>query len=252
MAKSRLPWKRGPAAWEVKCRAAEILPRVAASAQRPVSLRAAACLLGLSTQPLRDWVRCGYLTPTRPGGPFALEELRRFVLWLQRHAAPFASANYVRRFFGRHRTPPYEFQKLATTQIIWPTSRTALAPRELAQLVGCHPSLVVKAITMHAVRGRRRTPCRWEITRRAWSDAFPLTVRSQPRLPPLPKTDLISTSESAAHLRACGMAEATPALVRTLIHDGKLQTSPRTPPARKLLVLKSSLKDFRHFRKNNC
>jgi len=252
MAKSRLPWKRGPAAWQVKCRAAEILHRIATSTQRPVSLRAAARLFGLSTQPLRDWVRCGYLKPIRPGWPFALEELRRFVLWLQEYAAPFDSANYVRRFFGRRGAPPYEFQKLAATQIVWPTSRTALRPRELAQLVGCHPSLVVKAITMRAVRGRRPTPCRWEITRRAWSGAFPLTIRRQPRLPPLPIAELISTSETAAHLCACGMAQATPALVRTLIRDGKLQARPRTPPARKLLVLKSSLKDFRHFLKKNC
>lgn len=252
MAKPRLPWKRGPAAWKIKCRAAEILQRIAATTQRPLSLRAAARLFGLSTQPLRDWVRRGYLKPTRPGGPFDPDELRRLVLWLQERAAPFDSANYVRRFFGRHQTPPYEFKKLATTQIVWPTSRTALRPGELARLVGCHPSLVVKAITMHAVRGRRPTPCRWEITRRAWSDAFPLSLRSQPRLPPLPVAELISTSETAAHLRACGLPEATPALVRTLIRDGKLHARPATPPARNLLVLKSSLKDFRHFLKNSC
>jgi hypothetical protein len=252
MPKPRLPWKRGPAAWKVKCQADAILQRVATSTQRPLSLRAAARLLGLSTQPLRDWLSYGYLKPTCSGGPFALEELRRLVLWLQKHAQPFDPANYVRRFFGRRVPPPYPFQKLATTQIVWPARRTALTPRELAHLVGCHPSLVVKAITIQAVRGRRPTPCRWEITRPAWSVAFPLSIRSQPRFPPLPLAELISTSETAAHLRACGMPAATPALVRALIRDGKLAASPRTPPARKLFVLKSSLKDFRHFLKKNC
>ena len=96
-----------------------------------------------------------------------------------------------------------------------------------------------------AVRARCRTRCRWEITRRAWADAFPLTINRQLRLPPLPTSDLVSTAAAAAHLRACGMSDATPELVRALIRDGKLAAIPRPPQTRKLFILKTSLKTFR-------
>ena len=66
MGKPRLPWKRGPAAWDVKCRSDEILAQIAARTRPFMTLRGAARLLGLSTPPLRDWIAQGYLSRTGP------------------------------------------------------------------------------------------------------------------------------------------------------------------------------------------
>jgi hypothetical protein len=245
MGKPRLPWKRGPAAWHVKCRSEEILAQIAASTRPRITLRGAARLLGLSTQPLRDWIAQGYLCRTGPRLRLSLQELRRFVQLLAKRAEPFDASSYLNRFRDRRGILPYSFKKLATARIVWPKRRTALVPSELAALVGCHSSLVLKAIQAGTLRARRPTPCRWEITRRAWADAFPLAIARQLRLPPLPTTDLVSTAAAAAHLRACGMTHATPELVRALIREGKLAAAPRPPRARKFFILKSSLKAFR-------
>jgi hypothetical protein len=187
----------------------------------------------------------GYLCRTGPRLRLSLQELRRFVQLLASRAEPFDASNYLDRLRDRHGALPYSFKKLATAAIVWPKRRTALIPSELAALMGCHPSLVLKAIQTGTLRARRRTPCRWEITRRAWADAFPLTINRQLRPPPLPTTDLVSTAAAAAHLRTCGMSDATPELVRALIREGKLAANPRPPHTRKLFILKTSLKAFR-------
>lgn len=176
MGKPRLPWKRGPAAWKVKCRAAEILQHIAAAPRPFVTLRAAARLFGLSTQPLRDWLASGYLQRTGPARRFTRDDLRHFVQWLAQSAQPFPPARYVERFRDRRGMLPYPYKKLATASIVWPKRRPALIPSELAALVPCHPSLLLHAIRTRALRARRRTRCRWEITRQAWTRAFPGTI----------------------------------------------------------------------------
>ena len=243
MGKPRLPWKRGPAAWHVKCRADEILTQIALCPRPWLTLRGAARLLGVSTQPLRDWIAQGYLCRTGPRLRLTVSELRRFVQLLANRAEPFDPSIYQDRFRDPQGRLPYPFKKLATAKIVWPKRRPALIPSHLAALVGCHPSLVLKAIRTGTLRARRRTPCRWEITRRIWADAFPLTITRQLHLPPLPGTDLVSTAVAAAHLRACGLSTATPELVRSLIRQGKLAAIPRSPQTRKLLILKRSLKE---------
>lgn len=172
----RLPWKRGPAAWKVACRGGEILERLACSTRRFLSLREAARVLKVSTQPLRDWVIHGYLERSSERLLFSTEELSRFVNWLAERAEPFGADDYLRRLYRRRGLAVFPFSKLYSAQFAWPKARTALSPKELSQLAGCHPSLVVMAIRQNRVRGRRRTPHRWEITRRAWKDAFPMTV----------------------------------------------------------------------------
>jgi hypothetical protein len=66
MGKPRLPWKRGPIAWEVANRADEILEALAENRRRFLSLRRASEMLGVSTQPLRDWIKLGYLKQDGP------------------------------------------------------------------------------------------------------------------------------------------------------------------------------------------
>ena len=164
MGKPRLPWKRGPAAWHVKCRSEEILAQIAACTRRFMTLRGAARLLGLSTQPLRDWIAHGYLCRTGPRLRLSLQELRRFVQWLANRAKPFDASNYLDRFRDRHGALPYSFKKLATAKIVWPKCRTALIPSELAALVGCHPSLVLNAIQagIQWVQERTGKPSPWQ------------------------------------------------------------------------------------------
>ena len=167
MPKTGLPWQRGPAAWHVKCRSPEILTRLAATTRPSLSLRAAARLLGLSTQPLRDWITAGHIS--RSGSRLRLAELQRFVRWIAQHAQPFPRAHYLDRF---RRRPPYPFKKLATARFTWPRRRATLTPAELAPVLRCHPSLIIKAIHARALPARRRSPHRWQITRQAWTKAF--------------------------------------------------------------------------------
>ena len=164
--KPRLPWKRGPAAWKVAGRADEILGTLSGSPRHFYSLRPAALLLGISTQPLREWLKRGYLHQSGPRRQIKREELIRFVHWLQARAEHFDPFHYLERF-----PHTYPFKKLGRLQFVWPKGRKALAPRELAALAGCHPSLVLKAIRQGRLLARRRSNCRWEVTRNAWLKA---------------------------------------------------------------------------------
>jgi hypothetical protein len=164
----RLPWKRGPAAWEIAKRADEILERLARCPRGFLSLRRTAWMLGISTQPLRDWIRRGYIKRNGPRLQFAKDELSQFVKSLERRATPFGPHGYLERLHRNLMRPPYRFDKLKSGRIAWPKGRKTLSPKEFAQLAGCHPSLVIKGIHEHELRGRRRTPCRWEIVKRPW------------------------------------------------------------------------------------
>lgn len=175
-----MPWKRGPVAWKVRCRANEILAGLAGCPCRFLSLRRAARFLGVSTQPLRDWILRKDLKREGPGLKISKDELCRFVKWVQQRAEPFDSRRYLERLHRKLKAPPIELDKLRAARFVWPEGRKALRPQELAQLVGCHPSLILKAITSHGffhqLRGRRRTQCRWEVTKRDWGYGFPFTI----------------------------------------------------------------------------
>ena len=162
----RLPWKRGPAAWKIRLAADEIKIRISAEQRNFFSLRKAARLLNVSTQPVRDWIRLGYLKREGPRGQIARGELERFVGWLEERAESFDPLNYVERI-----PPTWPFKKLGRVRFEWPKDRKALNPRELAVLTGCHPSLVLKAIHSGTLHGRFRSPCRREVTRQAWLNA---------------------------------------------------------------------------------
>jgi len=175
-----LPWKRGPAAWKIRCCGDEILSELTRCRRGFLSLRRTALFLGVSTQPLRDWIQRGHLKRDGPGLKISKAELCRFVKWLQDRAEPFDSTRYLERLHRKLKAPPEEFDKLRAAWFVWPEGRKALRPKELAQLVGCHPSLILKAITSHGffhrLRARRRTPCRWEVTKPQWDYAFPFTI----------------------------------------------------------------------------
>ena len=172
MGKPRLPWKRGPVAFEIALRAEVIKARLADHPRSFLSLRETSKILGISTQPVRDWVRLGHLKREGPRSQFARTELERFVGWLEERAERFDSSNYLERI-QRHRTVPMPWHKLATAQFKWPKGRDLLTPSELAALIGCHPSLILKAIAAGQVNAHRRTRCRWGISRRDWRRAFP-------------------------------------------------------------------------------
>ena len=128
------------------------------------SLRRAATLLGVSTEPLRYSIKRGYLKRDGPRLQICKAELRRFVKWLRDHAEPFDTYEH-RDGLKRHRRVRFPFSKLNSARFVWPKERRTLTPKEYAQLVGCHPSLVVKAIHEGELRAKRRTPCRWEIVK---------------------------------------------------------------------------------------
>lgn len=188
---------------------------------------------------------------------------------LMQRAKPFDMTRRVERFHRHLERPPYPFFKLHSARFVWPKGRTALTPKEFSALIGCHPSLITKAI--HAYRwigfGRRKSPlrrktvsrgstartrCRLEITRRAWSNNFFSTLITKPKMPALPQRELIPVAEIARHLRACGMNGIDQSGVRKLIQAGQLKTVHKTPAGRKWFVPKASLKEFRKKSKKTC
>jgi hypothetical protein len=167
MGKPGLPWKRGPAAWKIASNSEEIKIQLYVQPRKFLSLRKTAKLFGVSTQPIRDWVRLGHLKREGPRRQIALGELERFIGWLKKRAEPFDPQNYLERL--PLITP---FQKLRRAQFVWPKDRNALNPQELAALAGCHPSLILKAIHCGRLHGRHRSPCRFEVTRQAWQSRW--------------------------------------------------------------------------------
>jgi len=167
----KLPWKRGPAAWGIARRADEILENLSQNPRQFISLRQAAKILGVSTQPLHDWNKRHFVQRDGPRLQFEKRELCLFVKWLAKGAKPYPSDGYLERF-RRRKMPPRAFEKLFSARFDWPAGRKSLTPKELAQLIACHPSLIIKAINSDYIRGGRRTRCRWEISKSAWKNAF--------------------------------------------------------------------------------
>lgn len=170
----RLPWKRGPAAWTVACRASEVMEAIHRSPRGYFSLRQSARLVGLSTEPLRDAIQRNFLKRDGPRKQISKQELCRFVSWLEERALPYDALKYLERIHRNQRNRRYDFKKLRTAEFVWPRERKALTPAELAKLIGCHSSLIVKAIRHLSYwrLGHRPTPCRWAITLRAWTNCF--------------------------------------------------------------------------------
>jgi hypothetical protein len=241
----RLPWKRGPVAWRVACNSEEILVRLEGCQSPRLSLRRAARMLGVSTQPLRDWTKRKYLKLSGPRLRYAKNELCQLVRWFAERAKPFGSENYLRRFNKCRDGRWYPFRKLAAASFRWPKKRGALTPSEIARLVGCHPSLILRAIKKGRLKARERTRCRAEISRHAWSQAFPMTLARTARLPPLPRDEHISTREVAAYLLELGVLRADQRYVRLLVHEGELEGVRPTPGRRKIFVTRVSLERFR-------
>jgi len=252
--RARLPWKRGPVAHEVAQRADEILAQLGNSVCHPrswLSLRASARLLGVSTQPLRDWIRRGYLARAHPRR-ITKPELERLVCWLQKRSVPYAE-DRLHRIYGNG-CGPGKFEKLNRARICWPKGCASLTTGQLAELAGCHRSLIFQAIKQDWLRVRQ--PHRygrqwWRISRQAWREAFPLSmVEAAPRLPQLPPGQLFGTRKAAEHLGACGMVRPSQRMVRRLMAKGKL-SGVRPPGKHKWHVTRQSLIKFRQFLKNN-
>ncbi len=170
MGKPRLPWKRGPRAYEIAQRADQILETLEAERREFYSLRRTARFLSVSTQPVRDWLRLGQLKRDGPRRQISRTELQRFIKMLRERAEPFDPGNYVLRIEHNRRVQSWRWRKLGTAQFIWPKECQALTPSELAGLIGCHPSLIRKAIHAERIRGHRPIPERWAITRREWQN----------------------------------------------------------------------------------
>jgi hypothetical protein len=218
----RLPWKRGPIAARVASNADVIKSTLSKFEKRFFSLRQTAKIFGVSTQPVRDWVRLKFLSRDGPRGQFPKSEIERFLNWLVARAEPFPNENYTRRLFGQD-GPRQRFATLRYSKFVWPPRRKALTPRELGDLIGCDPSLIRKAIAWeHWERlGRRRSYGRWEITRKAWQSTFFCSQITKPRLPMLPKQPWFSTRDAAQILKHWGVEGVSHREIREMIRAGE-------------------------------
>ncbi len=237
--KKRLPWKRGPVAGKIVAERTEILESIRGHRRRFISLRQAAKLLGVSTQPVQDWIRLGYLKREGQRKLISREELERFVVWLVAHDGDegFEPSELIHRIHGESRYGPRRFAKLEKAKISWHPSIKALTPPELARLVGCHPSLIRKAITEghlgakpKAVKRKRSgwySPqggyVHFQITRRAWDNAFPGTILVKERLPNIPMVEMFRLNDVSWQLRSWGIEDHSPSEIRKLIHANKLE-----------------------------
>src|ERR1051325_9914808 len=112
MGKPRLPWRRGPAAWKIAGHSDEVEIRLHAECRKFLSLRRASAILGVSTQPIRDWVRLGYLKRDGPRRQISKLQLSEFLSWLKSKAQPFPSENYSSRLLRPGR-PAFLFYTLS-------------------------------------------------------------------------------------------------------------------------------------------
>jgi len=240
-----LPWKRGPAAWNIKLDVEEIKMRLAAQKRNFFSLRQAAKILGVSTQPIRDWIRLKYLKREGLRGQITKSEFERFLKWLVERAKPFSLWNYADRLLRSPTRPAYLFHTLGRAEFVWPKERKTLTPRELAGLIGCHHTLIIKAIHHKPWLAKRKSPGRWEITRHRWENTFPLSNCTQFRMPSLPRQPLFSTKEAAEHMTMWGMRQASTYTVRRMIHSDQLVAIPPAPGKRKYFVPRKNLEKMR-------
>ena len=168
---SKRPWLHGPVAWEIAERADAILVSLADSPKRFLSLRQAAGILGISTQPVRDWLAAGLLEASGPRKQIPARAVEQLVKTFRKSAQPYEMKRRLSRLQEPGAFPPWRFGKLFMADFKWPPKHDALRTTELAALAGCHPSLVIKAIHAGEVVARQASPRRWEITRRNWNKA---------------------------------------------------------------------------------
>ena len=149
--------------------------------------------LTIGTKPLRDWIKRRYLERDGPRQQISREELNRLVSWLANRSTSFGAEQYLSRLHRNGETQRRGFEKLRSARFVWPKGRKDLNPKELSGLVGCHPSLIIKAIRSRwqSRLGRRRTMYRWMINKRSWEDHFPLTTSLPPSNRLLPSSKKI-------------------------------------------------------------
>lgn len=246
MSRPRLPWKRGRVAFELSCSAGDIIEQLIKGTRRFYSLRRAATLFGVSTQPLRDWLRLKHLRRDGSRGQFSREELIRFLRWIEQRAEPFASERLADRFTARTGRLPGPFTRLKRAQFLWPQGKPTLTPSELAGLIGVHPSLIIKAIRYHGSRlARRRSRKRWEIPRQRWRNTFFFSKISEPRLPSLPRQPAFTIRETASILSSWGKPNMSNYRVRQMIKNNELEGIPHPTGKRKWQVTRKCLEKVR-------
>lgn len=169
---------RGPAAWSVGRDHERILWALTSLKGPFLGLRKTVRLFGVSHHTLLDWEKSGLLCRVRSRAAgvypkFRIGDLVRFVELLR--DKPLAYPSPVARFGGK-RTWPFA---VLGKSFAWAASEKSLTPCEIAVRIGCHPSTVVRAIVGGEVRGRRRTPKRWEIRRLDWQKAFLFSLENR-------------------------------------------------------------------------
>jgi len=155
-------------AWVVAQRANAILATLDTSPKRFLSLRQTALILGSSIQPVRGWLRFGLIDASGPRKQIPIPALVALVQHFQRLAQPYSMAERAGRFHQGKPGPRRPFAILRRARFDWPKQNRTRTPAEIAKLVGCHPSTIIRAIHARELFADRRTPYRWEISRKQW------------------------------------------------------------------------------------
>ena len=171
---SKRPWLHGPVAWDVAQRANAILATLDASPKRFLSQRQTALILGFSIQPVRDWLRSGLLDASGPRKQIPIHAVVALVQHFQRLAQPYSMAERAGRF--QQDKPRRPFAKLRRARFDWPKQIRTRTPAEIAKLVGCYPSTIIRAIHAKELFPDRRTPYSWEISRKQWERGISLSA----------------------------------------------------------------------------
>lgn len=169
---------RGPAAWGVASDHGRILAILAAEKKPFVGLRRTAYIMAVSHHTLLGWEKRGLIVRvrSRAGGEhpkFRVSDLTRMIELMRDRDLDYPSP--ISRL-GKCRAYPFDI--LAGSSFAWPRSERALTPKGIAERAGCHPSTIIRAIVAGRVKGKRRSPKRWEIRRADWDRAFPFSLRN--------------------------------------------------------------------------
>jgi len=168
----------GPAVWGVAKDHERILAILAAEKRPFVGLRRAAYIMVLSHHTLLTWEKRGLIVRVRSRAAgahpkFRVSDLTRMVEQMRDRDLDYPSP--ISRLGKRQ---AYLFEILARSSFAWPRSEKALTPKVIAERAGCHPSTIIRAIVAGRVKGRNRSPMRWEIRRSDWDRTFPFSLKN--------------------------------------------------------------------------
>lgn len=172
-------WRRGPAAYDLAIRAERyVIDDLKLERRHFLTLHATRCYLEISRKTLLRWIDEGLISRHETHKKIETSDLIQFleVLIEKKRLPPPRHKRLGER--------PELFGILKRASFIWPKRKSSLTPRELAELIPCSPSTIIKALkSPHSrLQVKLQTRCRYKISRQNWLKAYPNTVKNSQKI----------------------------------------------------------------------